>query len=71
MVLGPWVLLMLSLTTPGKAAGPVKLLVTGDSISYGTEVEGTGMNDGTKVRGDGFIMEPSGGTFQLQEGETV
>jgi hypothetical protein len=31
----------------------------------------TGMNDGTKVRGDGLIMQPDGGMFQLQEGETV
>ncbi len=31
----------------------------------------TGMNDGTKVRGDGYIIEPDGTTLQLQEGQTV
>jgi hypothetical protein len=30
-----------------------------------------GMNDGTQVRGDGFIKKPDGSTFQLREGQTI
>ena len=30
-----------------------------------------GMNDGTRVRGDGFIMKPDGSTSQLREGQTI
>ena len=30
-----------------------------------------GMNDGTKVQGDGFLVKPDGTTIRLYEGETV
>ena len=30
-----------------------------------------GMNDGTHVRGDGFILKPDGTTMQLREGQTI
>lgn len=30
-----------------------------------------GMNDGTRVRGDGLIQKPDGTTFQLKEGQTI
>jgi hypothetical protein len=50
--------------------GRVVVQRDGSLISL-SPVQIMGMNDGTRVRGDGLIQNPDGTTVQLHEGQTI
>jgi len=51
--------------------GKVVVYKSGALISLQSAGQIMGMNDGTRVRGDGLVTSPNGATLQLTEGQTI